>query len=195
MTEAARTETTQLLLELSRGDAGTIEATNRLFELLYNHLHRLASGLMRGERRSHTLQPTALVNEAYVRMVDGSRVEWKDRAHFICVAARVMRRILVGYARKRKTARRGGGWRRITLDTNLGFDLPQEMELLDLDRVMTRLTGLDAQAAQIVEMRVFGGMTVAEVAHLLNVSERTVYNDWYFAKLWLAKELAEGDPG
>jgi RNA polymerase sigma factor (TIGR02999 family) len=187
-----REDATRVLLQLSRGEVARTQATNRLFELLYDQLHRLAMGLMGGERADHTLQPTALVNEAYVCMVNGSSLEWKDRAHFIGVAASVMRRVLVAHARRRGAQKRGGDLRKITLHDAHGFDLPSDIELLDLDRVLTKLAASDARAAKIVEYRIFGGMTVPEVAHVLSVSERTIYKDWHFAKLWLSRELAEG---
>jgi RNA polymerase sigma factor (TIGR02999 family) len=193
MTDPAQSETTQLLIKLRCGEIEKAEATNRLFDLVYDHLHRLASRFMRGERPGHTLQTTALINEAYLHMVDGSCIDWKDRAHFIGIAARVMRRVLVAHARRRMAEKRGGGWRKITLGSDLGFDLESHTELLDLDRVMTKLSEEDPRAADVVDMRVFGGMEVTEVGHILGVSERTIYKDWHFAKLWLSKELAEGE--
>jgi RNA polymerase sigma factor (TIGR02999 family) len=191
MVEPAQPETTQVLLQLSRGEVDKVEATNRLFELVFDELRRLASGLMRHERPDHTLQPTALVNEAYLRMVDGSCVEWKDRAHFFGVATRAMRQVLVDHARRRATEKRGGGWKRITLDDRLGLKWPSAVQILDLDKLLTKLSGLDERTGRVVEMRVFGGMTVAEVAHALGVTERTIYKEWRFAKMWLAKEFAD----
>ena len=192
MTRHAQQASTDLLLRVSRGDVGKAEATGRLFDLVYEQLHRLAAVLMAGERPGHTLQPTALIHETYALLVDGAAVEWKDRAHFLGIAARVMRRILVDHARRRETLKRGRGWRRVTLDGNLGLTFPTDIEWVDLDRVLDRLAELDPRAADVVTMRVFGSMSTREVAQALGVSESTVYKDWHFAKLWLCKEFAEG---
>jgi RNA polymerase sigma factor (TIGR02999 family) len=193
MAEPPQRETTRILLQLSRGELDKVEATDRLFEHVFQELRRLASGLMQRERPDHTLQPTALVNEAYLRLVDGSSVEWQDRAHFFGVATRAMRQILVEHARRHAAAKRGGGWQRITLDDRLGLKMPSAVEILDLDRVLVKLSEMDARAGRVVELRVFGGMTMEEIAHILDVSERTIYKDWHFAKMWLSKELAEED--
>lgn len=193
MAAPGRGETTRILLQLNRGELGKVEATNLLFEHVFQELRRLASGMMQQERINHTLQPTALVHEAYLRLVDGSCVEWQGRAHFFGVASRAMRRILVEHARRHAAAKRGGQWQRITLDDRLGLKMPAAVEILDLDRSLAEFANVDSRAAQVVELRIFGGMTMEEIAHILDVSERTIYKDWNFAKMWLSKELAEGD--
>ena len=150
---------------------------------------------MARERPDHTLQPTALIHETYAQMVDGSRVTWSDRTHFLRLASRVMRRVLVNHARSRTAARRGGGWHKLVLNDSLRLELPSEVDVIDLDRILTKLADFDGRTADVVTMRVFGGMEVKEVAHALRVSERTVYKDWRFAKLWLCKELdQDADP-
>ena len=185
-------EATALLVALRTSGADQARATSDLATLLYPELRRLAAGLMRRERRSHTLQPTAVVHEAFLRLVDQNAIDWQDRAHFLGIAARVMRRILVDHARKRGTAKRGAGSDRVTLDEDL---LPQEdraFDLLALDDVLSRLTALDPRSAEVAELRIFGGLTVRETATQLGVSTRTVDNDWAMARLWLARELGPG---
>jgi RNA polymerase sigma factor (TIGR02999 family) len=165
-------------------------AASRLLELLYGELRRIAARLMRRERPGQTLQPTALVHEVYMRLVDQPGMQWSDRAHFLGVAARAMRQILVDQARRRAAQRRGGGLRRVTLDEEAASDGGRELELLELHQAMERLASLDERAARVAEMRLFGGMTVAEIAHVLGVSPRTVDDDWAVAKAWLRRELA-----
>jgi RNA polymerase sigma factor (TIGR02999 family) len=187
--DSAPPELTQILLALKAQGASNPEATARAFELVHDELHRLASKLMRGERAGHTLQPTALVNEAYLRLVDGTSLEWENRAHFFGIAARAMRQILVDHARERASAKRGGGWQRVTLDERLDLIAQRDVDVFELDDALTRLADMDARMAQIVELRFFGGLTAEEVAHVLGVSRRTVQNDWRVAKMWLAREL------
>lgn len=183
----AQAPITHILQELRRGDAGAVEV---LLPLLYDELHRIARRAMRRERPDHTLQPTALVHEAYLRMVRAHSVDWQDRAHFLGIASRVMRQILIDAARRRQAERRGGADAlRITLsDGALGRpdDAP---DLLDLHRALERFATLDARAAQVAELRLFAGATVPEVAEALGVSPRTVDIDWSAARLWLAREL------
>jgi RNA polymerase sigma factor (TIGR02999 family) len=181
---------TRILSELHQDPQGAREAANRLFEAVHGELRRMAGRLMRDERRNHTLQPTALVHEAYLRLVDTESVDWQSRAHFFGVAARAMRQILVDHAREHGAAKRGGGLRRVTLDERVGMAHADEFDLLDLDRILTRLAELDERMAQVVEYRVFAGMSVEEVAHVLGVSVRTVHNDWRVAKMWLGRELS-----
>jgi len=150
----------------------------------------MAARFMRGERPGHTLQPTELVHEAYLRMVDSTRVQWQDRAHFFATAARVIRHVLVDYARRKGAQRRGGGWNRITLDPGLGISTQPLLDTLALDEALTRLSDLDGRMGQVVELRVFGGMTMLEIAHALGVSKRTVDGDWMVARKWLSHELA-----
>ncbi len=174
MTEAARSEVTEILLALQGDEAGQREYSDRLFEHVYNELHRIAIDLMRRERIDHTLQPTAIVHEAYLRLVDQTRTDWKSRAHFFSTAAQAMRRILIDHARQRSAAKRGGGKTIMTLDENLGGQTEKAIEVLELDEALTRLGELDQRMAQVVEFRVFAGMTNAEAAFVLKVSERTV---------------------
>ena len=187
-----RSAVTETLLALGQDQHARTATVNRLFELAYDQLRGLAAAIMRGERPDHTLQPTALVHEAYCRLIDDSRVGWQDRAHFIGIAARAMRQVLVDHARRRAAAKRGGSWQRLTFDERLGFSAVSETELLDLDGALGRLGDLDERMARVVELRVFGGLTAHEIGHLLGVTRRTVQRDWRVAKMWLSRELAEG---
>ena len=183
-------EVTVLLGQLKLGRK---EALPKLMPLVYRELRRLAGHYLRDERIGHTLQPTALVHEAYLRLVDQNRADWQNRAQFMGVAAQLMRRILVDYARERAAAKRGGGAVRIDEE---GFDLgatPQQSEeVLAVDEALARLNELDPQQAQIVEMRYFGGLSVEEAAEALGISPRTIKRDWAMAKAWLRSELSEG---
>jgi RNA polymerase sigma-70 factor, ECF subfamily len=182
------TEVTRLLGELRNGNP---EAEAKLIPLVYKHLHRLAAGYMRGERREHTLQATALVNEAYLRLVAQKRREWKDRAHFFGIAARLMRQILVEHARARHAAKRGGTFQKLLpLDQELEVSAVRARELLQLDEALESLTRLDPQQARVVDLRFFGGMTVEETAEVLGISPRTVKRDWAVARAWLHGELS-----
>lgn len=177
---------TQILRDLRGGDDGAVHV---LLPLVYEELHRIAARAMRKERSDHTLQPTALVHEAYVKLVRGAGVEWKDRAHFLGIAAHVMRQILVDHARKKNAARRGGGAARVTF-TEGGLGAADDgLALLDLHHALERFSALDARGAQVAEMRLFGGATVVEVAEALGVSKRTVDMDWAAARMWLTREL------
>lgn len=161
--------------------------------LVYEELRRLARGFMARESRDHTLQPTALVNEAYLRLVDQSRVDWRGRSHFRAVGARVMRRILIDHARRRGGLKRGGDLQRVTLGDSIlspsdpDVDLP---ELLALNDALDELARLDERQARVVELRFFGGMTTVEIAETLGVSERTVADDWKHGRAWLKRELS-----
>jgi len=190
MHEAPRSDVTQILIELNRAGPGDPAVSARLYEVVYDEMRRIAGRLMRGERPGHTLQPTALVHEAYIRLVDQTRVEWQDRVHFYAVAARIMRRILVDHARRRARLKRGGAKERVTWDEALGLGHDPSHETLALDDALTRLSKLDPRMERIVELRVFAGMTVRETAHALGVSDRTVNSDWMVAKQWLTYELA-----
>ncbi|MCA9752821.1 MAG: sigma-70 family RNA polymerase sigma factor [bacterium] len=165
--------------------------TEKLLGLLYPELHRLAESLMRRERSGHTLQPTALVHEAYLKLVDDTRVEWQDRAHFLGIAARAMRQILVDHARKHQAAKRGGGMQRVTLDESFGEAAGREFEVLALNEALEKFARVDERAARVVELKVFAGMKIAEIAHVLDVSKRTVDGDWAMARMWLGRELGE----
>ena len=157
--------------------------------MVYDELRSLARAMMRSQRQDHTLQPTALVNEAYLRMVRQKGARWQDRAHFFRVAATAMRQILVNYARDRLAAKRGGNRVRVTLSEEAAVEPARWLELISLDDALTRLSERDERMARTVELRVFAGMTVPEVAHVLKVSPRTVNSDWKVAKMWLLDEL------
>ena len=183
--------TTLLNALMAQPDRGKV--VDQLFPLVYDDLHNLAQKYFRGERPNHTLQPTALVHEAYLKLIDQTRVDWQSRAHFLAICARVMRRILVDHARTRQRIRRGGGMKMVALDSEV---IPGDMadnELLELHEAMERLAALDDRQAQVVEMRFFGGLTVDEIAHVLGVSKRTVEGDWTHAKAWLKSQF-EIDP-
>jgi len=178
---------TQLLVDWSRGDQ---TALDRLVPLVTAELHRLAHQYMQHEPDEHTLQTTALVNEAYLRLVDASRVAWQGRAHFFAVSANLMRRILVDLARARHSRKRGGGLVRVTLD-EAQTPAPQPApDVIALDEALERLAAFDPRAARIVELRFFGGLTVEEAAEVIGVSPRTVKREWAAAKVWLLGELS-----
>lgn len=179
-------EVTRLLLAARDGER---EAFDQLFPLVYDELRRMAGRQLSRERREHTLQPTALVNEAYLKLVDQTQVEWKSRAHFVGIAARAMRQILIDYARKRGAHKRGGGWERATLDEELiGVESSLE-ELLALDAALNKLAEFDERLRRVVEYRYFGGLSEKEIGELLGVTPRTVERDWAKARAWLHKEL------
>ncbi len=180
-------EVTRLLVELRNGNP---EARDNLIPLVYEHLHRLAAGLMRRERTDHTLQPTALVNEAYLRLVSQKDATWQDRTHFLGIAARLMREILVEHARAHQAEKRGGKVERIPLDQALEFSPAKSPELIELDDALKSLERLDPQQARVVELRFFGGLTEEETAAELGISSRTVRRDWVTARAWLHGELA-----
>jgi RNA polymerase sigma-70 factor, ECF subfamily len=165
------------------------EARERLIEAVYPELRRLAGRLMRHERQGHTLQPTALVHDAYVSLVGPDDANFENRAHFFGAAARAMRRILVDHARAHAAQKRGGGFTHVPLDEALGHGAAGNVALLELDDALERLAALDPRAVQVVELRVFGGLTVPETAAALGVSARTVDGDWGMARLWLARAL------
>ena len=152
-------------------------------------MRRLARGYMRRERRGHTLQTTALVNEAFLRLTDARRVRWQDRAHFLGISARLMRRVLVDHARSRDYLKRGGGARRMTLNEGLARSPDAAVDVVALDRALSALAAVDARKGRIVELRYFGGLTVEETAEVLGVSSDTVKRDWRLAKLWLLRDL------
>lgn len=195
----ARTRVTQIVAGLSDSNASDDAArgsATELFPLVYDELRRLAGSYMSRERRDHTLEPTALVNEAYLRLVDLSRIDWRGRTHFFAVGAQAMRRVLVDHARHKGSLKRGGNRSRVTLAQGLGpadsADLDQET-LLTMHRALETLAELDPRQARIAELRFFGGLTVIEVAEVLGVSKRTVEADWMHARVWLRRELAGGD--
>ena len=181
---------TRLLARASEGDDRAVE---QLLPLVYDELRRLAGGYLRRERPGQTLQATALVHEAYVRLIKDRGQPWHDRAHFIGIAARSMRQILVERARRRRAAKRWGGQERITLDERvLGVAAPAGgVDLVALDAALERLAALDAQQARIVELRYFGGLTVEDTAAALDISPATVKRHWTVARAWLKRELAD----
>lgn len=182
-------DVTVLLRAWSDGDESALD---RLLPLVEAELRRLARGYMGRERRGHTLQTTAVVNEAFLRLTDARSVRWQDRAHFLGISARLMRRVLVDHARARGYRKRGGGAQRVTLDEGLVAAPDPGLDVLALDRALEALAKVDARKSRTVELRFFGGLTVEETAEVLHVSTDTVKRDWRLAKLWLLREL-EGD--
>jgi len=179
---------TQLLMAWSDGRR---EALDDLMPLVYEDLRRVAAGYMRQEAAGHALQPTALVHEAYVRLIDQKQVKWRNRAHFFGVAAGMMRRILVDHARRRRADKRGGDWQRVTLEENdVAAEGPREIDVLTLHDSLERLATFDPQQARIVELRYFGGLTIEEAAEVVGVSPATVVREWTIAKAWLRVDLS-----
>ncbi len=180
---------TGLLIDWSEGDQAAHE---ELMPLVYEELRRLAGAQLRSERGSHTLQATALVNEAYLRLIDQSRVRWRNRAHFFAIAARMMRRILVDHARREGAAKRGGSMQRVTLDEEVSAGAEPDVELVALDDALQALAKLDPVLSQLVELRFFAGMTIEETAAVLDISSATVKREWTSARAWLYRRLNEG---
>ena len=179
-------ELTRLLIDWSKGNRAALD---ELTPLVYAELRRLARHYMNQERQGHTLQTTALVNEAYVRLVDQKNVHWQNRAHFFAIAAQMMRRILVDYARTHRRAKRGGGALQVTLDEAMLLAPERSEQLIALDEALEKLAELDPRKSRVVEMRHFGGLSVEEVAEVLKVSPNTVIRDWSMAKAWLRREI------
>ena len=179
----------RLLTGIQSGDRVSAE---RLLPIVYAQLRDIAARQMRGEAANNTLQPTALVHEAYLKLVDQSRVDWKGRTHFVAVAAQAMRRILVDHARNRQALKRGGVFQRITLDESLAADWQSDQDLLSLECALEKLSKLDQRQAQIVELRFFGGLPLDEVAEALGMSKRSVEREWTMIRAWLRRELSEG---
>jgi len=187
MTAPPSTEVTALLIRWSAGDSAALE---RLMPLVYDECHRIASRQMRRERPEHTLEPTALVHELYLRLVDQSRTDWKNRAHFFGIAAQLMRRILVDYARSRNAAKRDATLMLISVEA--AVDVPDQGQIADVlavDAALERLAERDPEQQKIVELRFFAGLTVEEIAHVVGRSPRTVKREWRLAKAWLFREL------
>jgi RNA polymerase sigma factor (TIGR02999 family) len=182
----ASSRVTVLLRAWSDGDETALE---QLLPLVETELRRLARIYMAKERRGHTLQTTALINEAFVRLVDAKGLRWQDRAHFLSISARLMRRVLVDHARRRGYQKRGGGAQRVTLTDALVIAPESSVRLIDLDRALDALAEVDARKAKVVELRFFGGLSVEETADVLHVSTDTIKRDWRIAKLWLLGEL------
>jgi RNA polymerase sigma-70 factor (ECF subfamily) len=181
-------DVTELLARLSNGQQDVLPA---LVPLVYDELRRLAEHYLRKERGDHTLQPTALVHEAYLRLVDQRRVHWQNRAHFFGVAAQAMRRVLVDHARAHRASKRGGAWSRVTLDeaVEVGSGGGASIDLIALDEALSRLAAADPQQSRIAELRYFGGLTIEQTAEALGVSTATVKREWTVAKAWLRREI------
>ena len=179
---------TKLLLAWSAGQDAALE---KLVPLVYQELRRMARRYMYGERAGHTLQTTALVNEAYLRLVDSRKVRWQNRAHFFAISAQLMRRILVDFARSRRYQKRGGGMENLTLNEELIMAPQQGRQLLALDDALCTLAKTDVRKERVVELRFFGGLSVEETAEVLKVSPDTVLRDWRLAKAWLAREMGK----
>lgn len=178
--------------DLRRGDRS---AGDRLMPLVYDELRALAADYLRNERAGHTLQPTALAHEAWVRLIGDTRPAWQDRAHFMALAARAMRRVLVDHARKHAAAKRGGGWGRVTLHDAEAPGADRVIDILAVDEALSQLHEMDERHARVVELRYFGGLTSAETAEVLGVARSTVAEDWKVARAWLLHALAGGsDP-
>ena len=177
---------------LARVRSGDDAARAELFEIVYEQLQRLAAGMLRSERVGHTLQATALLHEAWIKLADLERAAPKDRSHFMAIAARSMRQILVDHARRKKADKRGGDWDRITLDAALANLEGRELDLLAMEEALERLAAQDARKARVVELRFFGGLAMPEIAEALDVSVRTAEGDWYMARAWLRREHERG---
>jgi RNA polymerase sigma-70 factor, ECF subfamily len=179
---------TTLLREFGRGDSAAIE---KIYPQVYDHLHRLAIRFMSRENKGHTLQPTALVHEAFLKLVEGKQVDWQDRTHFFAVAARMMRRILTDHAKAKRAEKRGGGAVKVSFEENLhAAPAPDSGEdLLALDEALETLKELNERQAQVIELRYFGGLSIEETAECLKTSPATIKRDWNSAKLWLFREL------
>lgn len=180
-------DVTDLLCAWSDGDES---ARDRVMALVYQELRRRAAAQMRRERPGHTLQPTALVHEAYLRLVDQRRAVWQNRAQFFGVASQIMRRILVDRARAHRTAKRSGQWSRVPIVDSLAVTPPTDVDVIDLDQALTRLAAFDSRKTQIAELRFFGGLSLDEIGQVLGVSPATVERDWQAGRAWLFKELS-----
>lgn len=178
---------TQLLLKSSRGDKSALD---ELMPVVYQELRRLAESYIKSERPDHTLQATALVHEAYLRLIDQRSVDWKNRAQFFGLAARMMRRILMNHAEAHNAAKRGGQGKKLSLDEAISFFNDQQVDLLELNEALDRLSVLDERQSDIIELRFFGGLTLEEVADVLHISLATVKREWNMAKTWLYRELS-----
>jgi RNA polymerase sigma-70 factor (ECF subfamily) len=179
-------EVTQLLQAWTGGEAAALD---QLTPLVHDELRRMAGRLMSGEQPDHTLQPTALVNEAFLRLVDIKQVQWQDRAHFLAMAARTMRRILVDIARSKSYQKRGSRGQKVLVDENVIGSDERSRDVVALDEALKELDAFDSRKSQVVELRFFGGLTAGETAEVLNVSEETVLRDWRLARAWLRREL------
>ena len=189
MNDLSDQDVTELLQAWNLGDEA---ALHRLVPVVYGELHRLASAYMARERPGHTLQTTALINEAYLRLADCQEIEWQDRNHFYAVSASMMRRILVDWARARQADKRGGGLQRVPLDDALLGSPDRNLDFVALDEALQALARIDERKSKVVELRFFGGLGVKETARALKVSPATVVRDWEFSKVWMLAELKKG---
>jgi len=185
-------EITLLLQQIGKGNEN---APDELLAVVYEELRRLAYGYMQKERSDHTLQPTALVHEAFIQLVGWENVTWQNRAHFFAVAARIMRQVLIEHARQKNSLKRGGGWQKIVLDEAISFPTQggKEFDLLEINDAINDLAEFDERQARIVELRFFGGLTYEETAHALDISLKTVQREWTLAKAWLRRRLKSYD--
>jgi RNA polymerase sigma-70 factor, ECF subfamily len=181
-------DVTQILQNVSVGDQ---DASAKLMPLVYDELRRLASRYLKRERQDHTLQPTALVHEAYLRLIDQTRVEWQNRAHFFGVAAEMMRRILVDYAKSHKAEKRGGLVEKLSLDGAISLTKDIDVDIIALDDALSDLSTLDPRQSRIVELRFFGGLTLEESAEIMGISRATVEREWIMAKAWLFSQISK----
>jgi len=186
---SASEEITRLLQSWSDGDAQALE---KLTPVLYKELHRIAHRYMRQERPGHTLQTTALINEAYLRLIGWKNVRWQNRTQFLGLSAQLMRKILVDFARSRNYAKRGAGARVISLEEVPGVSRDPARDILSLDDALQRLAAIDPRKSRIVELRFFGGLSLEETAEVLKLSERTIRREWEMAKVWLGREMSMG---
>jgi RNA polymerase sigma factor (TIGR02999 family) len=190
--DPARPDVTQLLLAWSDGDEAALQA---LIPIVHDELHRIAAACMAGERAGHSLHTTALVNEAYLRLVGTRRVNWQNRAHFLAMAARLMRRILVDFARSKQYQKRGAGAVRVTLVDDIALSSEPGRDLVALDEALEALAVVDERKSRVIELRFFGGLTVNETAETLRISPETVMRDWKVAKAWLLRQLRQSGSG
>lgn len=187
MATTSQEQVTELLLAWGQGDESALE---RLVPMVYGELHRLAHRYLGGERAGHMLQTTALVNEAYLRLVDSRRVQWQNRAHFFAVSAQLMRRVLVDFARQRNYQKRGGDAVQVSLHEELAGSTERGADLVALDDALNAMAKTDERASRVVELRFFGGLSIEEAAEVLKISPETVKRDWTWAKAWLLRELS-----
>ncbi len=183
--------TTDMLLKTQQGNR---EAVDAMFQHLYEDFHGMAERFLRREPTRNRLSPTTLVHEAYLRLIDQSRVDWKGRTHFFAIGARVMRRILVDHARRTLSQKRGGEWKRAPLDEHFTFHLDVDEEVLELHELLNQLEALDSRQARIVELRFFGEMTMPEISEFMGLGLRTVEKDWAMARAWLRKAVSRDEP-
>jgi RNA polymerase sigma factor (TIGR02999 family) len=189
VSEPNQADVTRMLVQLSSGDKN---AVNQLMPLVYDELRRIAASHLRRERPGHTLQSTALVHEAYMRLIDQRSVEWRNRAHFFAIASRMIRRILVDHARGHQAAKRGAGAPRLSLDEAIGVPGGRDLDLVALDDSLEALSKIDPDQSRLVELRYFAGLTIEETAEVMQISPATVSREWNAARAWLFRELSRG---